>query len=74
MMIQTPGATERTVDLRSLSLSAKQRREDLFSCTHEDISLPRSSHLFASSATDVEFRGCKGSAQQRSFPSPSLAC
>ncbi|GFW56169.1 putative RNA-directed DNA polymerase from transposon X-element [Trichonephila clavipes] len=35
---------------------------------------PRSSHVFANSATDVEFRGCKRSAQQRSFPSPSLAC
>ncbi|GFT13428.1 putative RNA-directed DNA polymerase from transposon X-element [Trichonephila clavipes] len=33
---------------------------------------PRSSHLFANSATDVEFRGCKRSAQQRSFP-PYLA-
>ncbi|GFT55213.1 hypothetical protein TNCV_3270971 [Trichonephila clavipes] len=32
---------------------------------------PRSSHLFANSATDVEFRGCKRSAQQRSFPLPS---
>ncbi|GFV29843.1 putative RNA-directed DNA polymerase from transposon X-element [Trichonephila clavipes] len=32
--------TDRTVDLRSLSLSAKQRREDLFPCTHEDILLP----------------------------------
>ncbi|GFT35569.1 uncharacterized protein TNCV_4870651 [Trichonephila clavipes] len=63
-----------SVDLGSLSLSAQQRRENLFPCTHEDISLPRSSHLFANSATDVEFRGCKRSAQQRSFPSPSLAC
>ncbi|GFX96351.1 putative RNA-directed DNA polymerase from transposon X-element [Trichonephila clavipes] len=31
--------------------------KNLFPCTHEDISLPRSSHLFANSATDVEFRG-----------------
>ncbi|GFV64263.1 hypothetical protein TNCV_4087081 [Trichonephila clavipes] len=45
-----------------------------FHAQNEDISLPRSSHLFANSATDVEFRGCKRSAQQRSFPSPSLAC
>ncbi|GFW06955.1 hypothetical protein TNCV_1539341 [Trichonephila clavipes] len=34
---------------------------------------PRSSHLFANSATDVEFRGCKRSAQQRSFPSPKVS-
>ncbi|GFS93563.1 hypothetical protein TNCV_87351 [Trichonephila clavipes] len=34
---------------------------------------PRYSHLFANPATDVEFRGCKRSAQQRSFPSPEFS-
>ncbi|GFU69672.1 hypothetical protein TNCV_4965791, partial [Trichonephila clavipes] len=56
-------------DLGSLSLSAQQQRENLFSAPTRDISLPRSSHVFANSATDVvEFRGCKRSTlQQRSF-------
>ncbi|GFS93551.1 putative RNA-directed DNA polymerase from transposon X-element [Trichonephila clavipes] len=53
-------AGDRSTDM---SLSAEQRRENVFPCTHEDISLPRSSHLFANSATDVEFRGCKRSAR-----------
>ncbi|GFX24546.1 hypothetical protein TNCV_1718511 [Trichonephila clavipes] len=44
MMIQTSWATDRKVDLDHSFPSAEQRRENLFPCTHEDISL-RSSHV-----------------------------
>ncbi|GFT83414.1 putative RNA-directed DNA polymerase from transposon X-element [Trichonephila clavipes] len=54
----TNSPTQQTEQLISdhYLLSAKQRRENVFPCGHEVISLPRSSHLYASSATDVEFR------------------
>ncbi|GFX55913.1 putative RNA-directed DNA polymerase from transposon X-element [Trichonephila clavipes] len=72
-MIQTPrGRQIEQLDLGSLSLLRSTTTRKLISMHPRGHFNPRSSHLFANSATDVEFRGCKRSAQQRSFPSPSL--
>ncbi|GFX13664.1 probable RNA-directed DNA polymerase from transposon X-element [Trichonephila clavipes] len=39
---------------------------------HDDTNSRGRHHLLAHSATDVEFRGCRRSAQQRSFPCPRM--